>query len=214
MYLPAHFTLHDAQRIRDLIEAHPLGILLRAQGQGFDADSIPFLVPASVGAVDRLQAHVARSNPLWQQCQDDERVLVVFRAADAYVSPNWYPSKAETHRHVPTWNYQVVNVHGRITIRDDKDFVRGVVARLTRVHEHRTHPERAWRMGDAPTDYIDAMVRNIVGIEILVDRIEAKAKLGQNREARDRLGAAQGLRDGGHAELAAAMRAAGETGSA
>jgi transcriptional regulator len=132
--------------------------------------------------------------------------LVIFRGNEGYISPNWYPSKHETHRQVPTWNYEVVHVHGRLTVLDEEQFVRGVVARLTREHEMgEPHP---WKMGDSPPDYIDGMLRAVVGIEIEIKRMEGKAKLSQNREARDRLNAAETLRARGQEGLGSAMREA------
>jgi transcriptional regulator len=130
--------------------------------------------------------------------------LVIFRGNESYISPNWYPSKHETHRQVPTWNYEVVHVHGRLTVMDEEKFVRGVVARLTRKHE--VNESRPWKMGDSPPDYIDSMLRAIVGIEIEIKRVEGKAKLSQNRENRDRLNAADVLITHGNDDLARAMR--------
>ena len=144
-----------------------------------------------------------RANPVWQECASGADVLVIFRGNESYISPNWYPSKHETHRLVPTWNYEVVHAHGRLTVRDDERFIRGVVARLTRTHE--AQEPRPWKMGDSPADYIDGMVRAIVGIEIAITRLEGKSKLSQNREARDVQGAVQTLRERGQAALAQAM---------
>jgi len=206
MYLPAHFRRDDPAALARLVADHPLGMLVRQGPRGLDADHIPFEA-AEDGRV--LRAHVARANPLWSEAREAEPVLVVFRGPQAYVSPNSYPSKAEHHRHVPTWNYEVVHVHGTLRIVDDARFVRALVARLTREHEHRTDAARAWRMGDAPQDYIDGLLGAIVGIEVAVTRIEGKAKLGQNREERDRLGAADALEARGEGELARAMRTAG-----
>ena len=109
--------------------------------------------------------------------------MVIFRGNESYISPNWYPSKHEMHRQVPTWNYEVVHVHGRLTVQDDERFVRGVVARLTR--EHESSEPKPWRMGDSAPEYIDAMLRAIVGIEVAITRMDGKAKLSQNREERD-----------------------------
>ncbi|MFN9389539.1 MAG: FMN-binding negative transcriptional regulator, partial [Betaproteobacteria bacterium] len=134
-------------------------------------------------------------------------VMVVFRGAEAYVSPSWYPSKHETHRQVPTWNYQVVHVHGSLAVVDDERFLRGLVARLTRTHE--AAEPRPGKMGDSPPDYIDGMLRNIVGIEVAIASMTGKVKLGQNREPRDRLGAADTLKARGHEALSRAMRDAG-----
>ena len=134
-------------------------------------------------------------------------VMVIFRGKESYVSPNWYPSKHESHRQVPTWNYVVVHAHGRLTVQNEEKFVRGVVARLTRTHE--ANEPKPWKMGDSAPEYIDGMIKAIVGIEIAITRLEGKAKLSQNREERDRLNAAEVLSGKGEAELAQAMRLAG-----
>jgi transcriptional regulator len=130
--------------------------------------------------------------------------MVIFRGHESYISPNWYPSKHETHRLVPTWNYEVVHAHGRLAVMDEERFVRGVVARLTRVHE--ASEPRPWKMGDSPPEYIDGMLKAIVGIEIEITRLEGKSKLSQNREARDRLNAAATLLARGEEGLGRAMR--------
>ncbi len=206
MYLPEHFAETDAAALQRLIADHPLGMLVTHGSDGLDADHLPFEFDPAAGACGVLSAHVARANPLWQRCPSGTSVLVVFRGADGYVSPSWYPSKHETHRQVPTWNYTVVHVHGTLTVRDDERFVRGVVARLTRRHE--AGEPVPWKMGDSAPDYIDSMLRNIVGIEVAVTRLVGKAKLSQNKDARDRLGAAEALQARGHDALAQAMRAA------
>ena len=203
MYTPPHFQLTDTQAVLRLLREHPLGVLVTHGPEGLDANHIPFEYDPAHGPLGTLTGHVARANPLWQQCRDGADVLVVFRGVEGYISPNWYPSKLATHRQVPTWNYEVVHVHGRLTVRDDERFVRGVVARLTRAHEA-TQPQ-PWKMGDAPPDYLDAMLRAIVGIEIAVTRLEGKAKLSQNKDAADRLGAVAALQAAGQADLAAAM---------
>ncbi len=203
MYTPPHFQLTDTQAVLRLLREHPLGVLVTHGPEGLDANHIPFEYDPAHGPLGTLTGHVARANPLWQQCRDGADVLVVFRGVEGYISPNWYPSKLATHRQVPTWNYEVVHVHGRLTVRDDERFVRGVVARLTRAHEA-TQPQ-PWKMGDAPPDYLDAMLRAIVGIEIAVTRLEGKAKLSQNKEPRDRQGAVEALHARGRAPLAQAM---------
>ena len=153
----------------------------------------------------RALAHVARANPIWKETRDGDDALVIFRAANAYISPNWYPSKHEFHRQVPTWNYQAVHVHGKITIRDDEKFVRGVVARLTRVNEARAGSDKPWRMSDSSKEYIDQMLTAIVGIEIEITRMVGKWKLSQNREERDRINAAEELQKRGERVTSAAM---------
>ena len=208
MYLPGHFEETRLDELHRFVDEHPFGALVVHGPNGLDANHLPFLLEPAAGAYGRLLAHVARANPLWREAKDGDEALVIFRAEDAYVSPNWYPSKHEAHRQVPTWNYRVVHVHGRLAIRDDERFVRGVVARLTRVHEARTGSATPWRMGDAPADYLDRMLAAIVGIEVEITAIVGKWKLGQNKDERDRLGAAEALSERGLEAIAAAMRGA------
>lgn len=209
MYLPPHFAETRPEPLHHLMRTHPLGMLVTPGPDGPEADHLPFELDAHPDRPLRLLAHVARANPLWQRCPDGTPVLVVFRGAESYISPGSYPSKAETHRQVPTWNYEVVHAHGVISIHDDERYVRGVVARLTRRHE--ASQPRPWRIGDAAPDYIDSLLGLIVGIEVAVTSLIGKSKLSQNKDARDRLGAVEGLegQGQGQAELAAAMRRAG-----
>jgi len=206
MYIPAHFAITHPAALHKIIREHPLGALVTRGPEGLDANHIPFEFDPEHGVHGKLTAHVARANPVWLQCQGGAEVLVIFRGNESYISPNWYPSKHETHRQVPTWNYEVVHVHGHLTVMDEEKFVRGVVARLTR--EHEVGEPRPWKMGDSPPDYITGMLRAIVGIEIEIKRIEGKAKLSQNREARDRLNAADTLLAKGEGDLGRAMREA------
>ena len=205
MYTPPHFLEARDTELQRLLRAHPLGLLVIHGRDGLDANHLPFLVDAERGERGVLLAHVARANPVWRQVADGDAVLVVFRGAQGYVSPSWYPSKHEHHRHVPTWNYEVVHAHGRIRIRDDATFVRGVVARLTRDHE--AGEPRPWKMGDAPADYLADLVTKIVGLEVEVTRWEGKRKLSQHREPRDFDGVVEALEARGEDALASAMRA-------
>lgn len=210
MYLPAAFAENRPEALHALITAHPLGTLVTHGADGLDANHIPFELDATTGPHGILRAHVARANPVWQQAAD-QPVLAIFQADDAYISPSWYPSKAEHHQHVPTWNYAVVHVHGVLRVRDDERFLRGLLARLTRTHEARAQQARPWKMGDAPTDYIDGLLKVIVGLEVEITRVVGKSKLGQNREARDAEGAAAGLDAIGQHGVARAMRQARES---
>lgn len=207
MYTPAHFAETQPQALHRLVQAFPLGALVTHGPDGLDANHLPFELDATHGAHGRLLAHVARANPLWQQAACGQPVLVIFRAGQGYISPNWYPSKHQAHEQVPTWNYQVVHVHGTLTVRDDEKFVRAVVGKLTRTHEAQTGGDRPWKMSDAPPDYLQRMLAAIVGIEITITRWEGKRKLGQNKESADLAGAVAGLqgvagRPGVHAEPA------------
>lgn len=206
MYLPAHFAEAREQALHRIIRDHPLGMLVTHGPDGIDADHLPFEFDPRRGPRGALLAHVARANDLWQRCPSGTKVMVVFRGADGYISPSWYPSKHEAHRQVPTWNYEVVHAHGTLVVRDDERFVRGVVARLTRRHE--AGEPRPWKMGDSAPEYIDEMLRKIVGIEVVLESLVGKSKLSQNKEARDREGAVETLESRGAAELARAMREA------
>jgi transcriptional regulator len=208
MYLPPHFEENRTDELHRLIAAHPLGALVVSGPHGLDANHLPFELDVRAGSPARLLGHVARANPVWTEVASGTSVMVIFRAADAYISPNWYPTKQEHDRHVPTWNYQVVHVHGRIRFHDDATFVRGVVARLTHTHETSLGDDKRWKMTDAPREFIDQMVAAIVGLDIEVDRIVGKAKLGQNREERDRIGAAEELARRGKSGMSVAMKKA------
>jgi transcriptional regulator len=206
MYLPAYFEETRPEVLHRLIADHPLGALVTVGPNGLDANHLPFEFEPAASPHGTLRAHVARANPVWQEAAGHPETLVIFQGPTAYISPNWYPSKHETHRQVPTYNYMVVHAHGRIAVRDDEAFVRGLVARLTRRME--AGEPAPWKMGDAPADYLSQMLEKIVGIEIEVTRLVGKWKLSQNREARDRLGAAAALAERGGGErnaVAAAM---------
>lgn len=203
MYLPPHFAVTDSETLHQLIRAYPLGALITHGEGGLDANHLPFEFDAGEREHGVLRAHVARSNPLWQEVKDGDEVLVIFKAVDGYISPSWYPGKQEHHKQVPTWNYSVVHAHGRIQIRDDARFVRRLLANLTRTHE--AAEPTPWKMADAPRDYLEAMVQAVVGIEIEITGLVGKFKLGQNKEAADRLGAANALQDRGQSALAEAM---------
>ena len=206
MYLPAHFEERSDDELYSLIDAHPLGALVLSKPAGLDANHIPFEIDRKTAGRERLLAHVARSNPLWQEAKDGDAALVIFSAGDAYISPNWYPSKHEFHQQVPTWNYQVVHVHGKINIRDDEKFVRGVVGRLTRAHEVRAGEAEPWKMSDSAADYINDMMTKIVGIEIEITRLVGKRKLSQNKDERDRTTASQALAERNSHVIAEAMK--------
>ncbi len=212
MYIPEHFAETRPDELARIIQAHPLGMLVtHGAHDGLDADHIPFEFDPSAGPHGLLTAHVARANPVWQRCAG-AAVMVVFRGAEGYISPNWYPSKHEAHRQVPTWNYEVVHAHGTLTVRDDERFVRGVVGRLTRRHE--AVEPRPWKMSDSEPGFIDGLLQHIVGIEIAVTSLVGKRKLSQNKEARDRAGAAQGAAGRGQTALAERMDSAGADGEA
>jgi transcriptional regulator len=195
MYVPAHFEENRPEVLHQLIVDQPFGTLVTTGPNGLDANHLPFEFTPGEGPLGTLRAHVARANPVWQEVAEDPDTLVIFQGPAAYISPTWYPSKHETHRQVPTYNYMVVHAHGKIVVHEEEAFLRGLVARLTRTME--ANEPKPWKMGDAPADYISQMLGAIVGIEIEVTRLVGKWKLSQNKEARDRRGAAEGLLAGG-----------------
>lgn len=216
MYMPAHFEENRPEVLHRLIVEQPFGALITLGPNGLDANHVPFdaelVCPRSESQPERergdaqagaladgaiadarciLRAHVARANPVWKEVAMHPDALVIFQGPAAYISPTWYPSKHQTHRQVPTYNYMVVHAHGKIVVRDDESFVRGLVARLTRKME--AGEPVPWKMGDAPADFITQMLGAIVGIEIEVTRLVGKWKLSQNKDAADRRGAAETL---------------------
>lgn len=206
MYVPPHFAENRPEELHRVMREHPLGMLVSHGPQGLDAEHLPFEFNPEGGPLGLLSSHVARANPVWQRCPTGTPVMVVFSSAQAYISPNWYPSKHQTHRQVPTWNYQVVHAHGSLSVHDDERTLRGLVARLTRHHE--ASEARPWKMGDAPPDYIDGMLRNIVAIQVSITALVGKSKLSQNKARADRLGAAEALQARGQTELSRLMREA------
>lgn len=203
MYSPTHFQEINEQEIASVIRDAPLACIVAQTDQGLIANHIPLLA----GPNGRLIGHVALANDMHRLIPDGQQVLAIFRGMDGYISPNFYPSKAEHHRHVPTWNYQVVHAHGSIRFQHDDHAKRAAVGLLTRAHERRLNGSKAWRMADAPADYLQQMLDHIVAFDIRIDRIQAKSKLSQNREERDYLGTVSGLRAMGRDDMAERMQA-------
>lgn len=206
MYQPPHFRVEDRAALHAFIVAHPLGLLIGHDGAAPVADLVPFQLDAQAGSQGRLRAHLARANPHWKLLQQSRRALVVFQAAGHYISPSWYPSKAEHGKVVPTWNYAMVQVCGRVDVFEDASWLRAQVEALTQAHEGMR--EHAWRVDDAPEDFIASQLRGIVGFEIEIEEMNGKFKLSQNRPAADRVSVAEALEgevpDG--ADTAALMR--------
>jgi transcriptional regulator len=189
MYLPRHFEQNDVVVLAAAMRAHPLATLIVATADGPTADLIPLEFHADIGPHGTLRGHVARANPLWRAA--GASVLAVFHGPQAYVSPNWYPSKREHGKVVPTWNYTMVQAHGALRAIDEAPWVQALVTQLTDRHE--SAQAAAWTVSDAPDDYVQQMLRAIVGIEITLTSLVGKWKVSQNRGAADRLGVAAGL---------------------
>lgn len=196
MYLPKHFEETRVGVLHALIHEHPLGALVTLTPRGLDANHIPFEVDPEPAPFGTLRGHVARANPVWREVSSDVEALVIFQGASTYVSPAWYPTKHETAKVVPTWNYAVVHAHGAPRFIDDRAWLRDFVTKLTDRHE--TPRPDPWAVTDAPADYIDQMLGAIVGLEIPLTRLVGKWKMSQNRPAQDREGVVEGLqREGG-----------------
>lgn len=193
MYLPAHFEETSAEVMEGLIVQHPLGALVTLGADGLTANHIPFLIEAREAGRRALIGHVAHGNAVWQDPGDGADALVIFQGISAYISPNWYPTKHETHQVVPTYNYAVVHVHGPLIVHDDPKWLRGVVGKLTkRMEAGQVVP---WKMADAPPEFVAGQLANIVGIEIPIRRMTGKWKVSQNRVASDRAGVVAALSD-------------------
>jgi transcriptional regulator len=201
VYLPPLTEEHDLDRIHACIRDFPFATLITIGADGLVADHIPFILDPRAGEHGTLIGHVARNNDVWRPGRHDGEALAVFQSAEAYVSPNWYPGKAETHRAVPTWNYAVVHAWGPLIVHDDPRWVRGAAGRLTKQME--ASMPVPWKMADAPPEFIMAMLEQIVGIEIPITRLVGKWKISRTRSMADQLGAIDGLRTTGDAGDAA-----------
>lgn len=204
MYVPAHFAANDAQ-VQDLLTRHGAADLVTVTASGLLATLLPFVYDPGLGEHGALLGHLARNNEQWCSEPLDE-ALVIVRGPDAYISPGWYASKAEPGAVVPTWNYLTAHVYGRLVVHDDRVWVDGLVRRLTEKHE--VTSRRPWSVDDAPAAFVSEQLRAIVGIELLISRIEAKAKLSQNRPQAAIDGVIAGLAACGETASAAAIRAA------
>lgn len=204
MYQPVHFVEQDLQTLYALIRAHPLGLLISADADDLQANPVPFLLDTEAAEKGVLRAHLARANPQWQHLQNGASALVVFQGTDGYVTPSWYQSKKDHGKVVPTWNYVCVQVRGKVSIKDDPDWLHSQLSDLTHQHEQ-TRPA-AWSIGDAPADFIDMQKRAIIGLEIEISDIAGKWKVSQNRPAADKLGVAVGFSEGGDDEMAELVR--------
>ena len=201
MYIPAYFAA-DEQAVDDLLTHHGAADLITATPEGMVATMLPFAYDPEMRT---LRGHVARNNDQWRRSVVGE-ALVIVRGPDAYISPAWYSTKAEHGRVVPTWNYVTAHVYGRLVVHDDPVWTEDLVRRLTTKHEaRRDHP---WSVDDAPRAFIEGQLRAIVGVELEITRIEAKAKLSQNRPAADVEGVIAGLRERGDAEMSDAVEQA------
>lgn len=205
MYTPPQFAAEESVAL-ELLAAAGAADLVTATPSGVMATFLPLLHDPAGGGRGSLLGHVARANRQWREPVTGE-ALVIVRGPDAYISPSWYPSKVEHGRVVPTWNYVSAHIYGRVVVHDDPEWVGALVRRLTDLHEGRR--TRPWSVDDAPADFVAGQLRAIVGMEVVVSRIEAKAKLSQNRPEQDVEGVVAGLAEAGDSASAEAVRSAG-----
>jgi transcriptional regulator len=191
MYVPAHFEETRSEVLHRLIREHPLAALVTLGPGGLNANHIPLELDPEPAPLGTLRGHVARGNPVWREFSRDVEVLAVFQGPQAYISPAWYQTKRETGKVVPTYNYAVVHAYGPMSVIEDRAWLRGLVERLTNRHE--AGRPGAWKVTDAPADFIEQMLGAIVGIEIPLTRLVGKWKVSQNRPAADREGVVKAL---------------------
>jgi transcriptional regulator len=206
MYQPDHFRVDDLAMLHALMRARPFAALISAGASGLYATHLPTVLKEQ-GPYGAIECHLARANPHWKDLAAGGEALMIFQGPEAYVTPNWYPSKAEHGKVVPTWNYAVVHAYGRPAVMQDKDWLRRHVGDLTAQQE--AGEVVPWAVSDAPESYVDVMLRGIVGFRFEIERLEGKWKMSQNREMRDRAGTAEGLLrrgEGEDAEVAALVR--------
>lgn len=209
MYCPAAFRQDDLPSLHAQIQSSGLAIVTSTGAQGLQASHLPLLLEPGEGEFGTLYGHFARANPHWRDLADGAEALVVFSGSEAYVHPGWYPAKAEHGKVVPTWNYIAVHAWGQAEVFDEPERLLQLVSRLSDRHEQgRAQP---WAVSDAPREYIDAMLRAIVGFALPIRRVEGKWKLSQNRSANDQTGVRVGLATSNNPrdhELAAQMNPA------
>jgi transcriptional regulator len=203
VYTPPHFLEDDISRIDEVIDNHPLATLVAATPGGLVANHLPLIRRG-----ESLIGHCALANPMHRLIEPVTPVMAIFHGPEGFISPNWYPSKAETHKAVPTWNYRVVHVHGRLVFSHADADKRRAVSLLTARQETLTHGAAGWRMGDAPADYLQSMLDGIVAFRLEIERIDAKSKLSQNRAPADQASVTDALESLGAGPLAEAMRRA------
>jgi transcriptional regulator len=192
MYIRQEHRFTGLDAMQALIDEHALGAWVVAGADGLLANHVPFLLDRSRGPHGTLVGHVARANPVWRALAAQVPSLVMFQGPQSYITPNWYPGKAEHGKVVPTWDYAVVHAHGVAHAIEDRDWLMDMLERLTNRQE--AAQAAPWRVADAPAAYIDKMLRAIVGIEIPLERLEGKLKASQDEDLQDRLGTVTGLR--------------------
>ncbi|MCH2631085.1 MAG: FMN-binding negative transcriptional regulator [Nisaea sp.] len=209
MYLPPHFEEQNEKEIINLIEQFPLAALVCYSDGEFVVNHIPLLRDCDGVYI----GHIAKANPLSTLFPNGTNAIAIFNGEDSYISPNWYPTKAQDHRQVPTWNYQVVHLHGQIEFESSKKNRIAVVGKLTKKYEKLTSGSEEWKMSDAPKEYLEQMLENIVAFKFIVKKITAKSKLSQNRGEKDFKAVMSAMDKIGKPVLASAMQRTNKVGT-
>jgi len=191
VYIPKDHAMANVHESHALMEAYPLGAWVTGSESGLVANHIPFLLDRSRGEFGMLVGHVSRANSVWKQLKDSTPSVVMFQGPQSYITPGWYPSKAQDGRVVPTWNYNVVHAHGVAKAIEDGAWLYEMLVRLTAFNE--ASQASPWQVTDAPMDFIRKLARAVVGIEIPIDRLEGKRKASQDEALQDRWGTVHGL---------------------
>lgn len=196
MYNPPHFQEERTEVLQKLIREHSLAAVVTMGPEGLIANHIPLILDAEAGTLGTLRGHISRMNPQWRDSLPHVAALAIFQGPSAYITPSWYPSREETGKVVPTYNYVVVHAQGALRTYEDPELLLRNVRALTEQHE--AGLAKRWSVEDAPKDFIREQLKGIVGIEIPIARLEGKWKVSQNRVPADRQGVIEGLRAAGH----------------
>jgi transcriptional regulator len=191
MHRPDHFRIEDVQEMHALMRARPFAALVSAGASGLYGTHLPTVLKDE-GSYGTIECHLARANPHWKDLAEGGEAMMIFQGPEGYITPNWYATKAQTGKAVPTWNYAVVHAYGRPAIMKEKEWLLRHVSELSDQQERRE--PQPWAVSDAPESYIDVMLRGIIGFRFEITRLEGKWKMSQNRDMQDRVGVIDGLK--------------------
>jgi transcriptional regulator len=197
MYQPDHFRVDALPQVHALMRARPFAALISGGSMGLYATHLPTVLK-DAAPFGLVECHLARANPHWKELAKGDEALMIFQGPEGYITPNWYASKAEQGKVVPTWNYAVVHAYGRPEVVVERDWLRRHVGELTAQQE--ADEPKQWSLSDAPEAFVETMLRGIVGFRFAITRLEGKWKMSQNREPKDREGVVRGLGERGHAD--------------
>ena len=206
MYIPKHFEENREEEIKRIIENFPLATLVANTKNGLVANHLPLLLNKVSKNKKVLIGHIAKTNNLHRDLNDNDKVMAIFKSEDSYISPNWYPSRNKNREHVPTWNYQAIHLHGNIAFNYDQKFLLKTVEELTKVFEKDDTKEESWKINKVSTKFMSTMIKEIVGITITITSQIAKSKLSQNRDKEDRKNVTKELKNNGYNFLYNSMK--------